>query len=164
MDMKTAFVNAGVNQTEGNAPVNPAAAAVAAAPPTSEPTFTITESQLRELMAAVAAQAVGSQAATPTPSSVSMVSGPRQATRPEACTAHRLLSLLDRAISNVIVGTRDHVVVPGNLYVVDKATPEVLAVVAASSIIAASGARKVSDYFARLAENAASKSSALTRR
>jgi hypothetical protein len=162
MDMKTAVVNAAVNPKEGNAPINPTAAPDAAATPTSEPTFT--ESQLREIMATLTAQALGSQGTAPAPAGAPTAAEPRQATKPEACAAHKLLTLLERTTSKVIVGTRDHVVVPGNLYVVDKATPEVLAVVAAGSIIAASGAKKVSDYFARLAESLAAKSAAFTRR
>jgi hypothetical protein len=162
--IENAFANAAVNQKEDNAPVNSAAAAVAAATPTSEPTFTITESQLKELMAAVAAQAVGSQAATPVPANVPMVTSPRQATKPEVCAAHRILTLLDRALSNVIVGTRDHVIVPGNIYLVDQATPEILALLAAGYLIAASGAGRVSSYFARRAADAAARSFALTRR
>jgi hypothetical protein len=158
-NMKTACVNVAVNSKEDSAPVDPATAFGATAPGAPEPTFTITEAQLRELMASIAARDLSSEAAAPAASGVTMSTGPRQATMPEACVAYKLLTRLEQATSRMIVGTRDRVAVPGNLYVVDKASPLVLALLAASCLVAASGAEKVSAYFTRLAANTASKSS-----
>jgi hypothetical protein len=138
-----------------NAPVNPAATPETAATPAPEPTFTFTERQLREMMATVAAETLASQPTTPAPAGMSLVAGPRQATNPEACAAHKVLTLLERVTSTAIVNTRDHILVPGNLYLLDEAVPQALAIVATGSTIAASGASKASSYFARLAERAA---------
>ena len=44
------------------------------------------------------------------------VTGPRRATNPETCAAHKLLSALDQGLSKVLVGTRDHVFVPMNIW------------------------------------------------
>jgi hypothetical protein len=156
--MKSAFVNAGVSVKEHDASANPAAASATAATPAPEPTFTLTESQLRELMALTAARDLGPQAATPAPTGGSRAAESLGATRPESCAAYRLLSVLERVTSKVIVGTRDGVVVPANIYLVDEAGPQALALVAAGCMIAASGAGRISTYFTRLAENAAAKS------
>ncbi len=157
--MKTAFVNVAVNSKEDSAPVDPAAALVATAPGAPEPTFTITEAQLRELMASIAPWNLGSEAAAPASTGALTVAARREATKPEACATHKLLTQLEQFTSRLIIGTRDRVVVPGNLYVVDKASPLVLALLAAGCLVAASGAEKVSAYFTLLAANTAAKSS-----
>lgn len=130
-------------------------------PVTPESTLTLTESELRQIMSEVARQAIGEVMAQPFVPVTPVQAGPRQATKPETCAAHKFLSVLDQGLSKVIVGTRDHVIVPMNIWTVDKAAPQGLAVVAAGSVIAASGAKKISSYFARLAESAAAKSLAL---
>lgn len=153
------------NATSANTSVEAAAAPMPTAATTPEPTFTLTQSELRCVMADLLAQAVATRPVTVTASEVPAATPePRPSTQPEACSTHRFLSLLEQATSKVIQGARDHVAVPANIYLVDKATPQGLALIAAGSIIAASGARRVSDYFARLAESAAAKSAALTRR
>jgi hypothetical protein len=137
--------------------------------PVAPETVTITQESLTAMIQAATQAAVEglmaqAQASAVVADSVAVpVTGPRQATRPEACSAHKLLSVLDQGLSKVILGIRDHVV-PMNIWAVDEAAPQVLAVVAAGSIIAATGARKVSDYFAGLAERAAAGAAALTRR
>jgi hypothetical protein len=156
MDMTNAFAaaNVVVNPTVVNAEKEPVAPA----------TVTITPESLTAMIQAATQAAVeGLMAQAQTSALVAdpvtvPVTGPRQATKPEACSTHRLLTLLDRAISTAIVGARDHVVVPGNLFLVDRATPEVLAVVAAGCLVAASGAGRLSTYLSRLAENVATKS------
>ena len=129
----------------------------------------ITEAQLQVLLKQAAAEAIAEAfthvqttvTAVPAPA-VPVIVGPRQATKPEACAAHKFLSVLDQGLSKVIVGTRDHVVVPMNLWVVDKAAPQALAVVAAGSVQVATRAAKVTGFFTRVAEKAAAKSLALT--
>jgi hypothetical protein len=115
-----------------------------------------TQAAVEGLMAQAQASTVGA-----VPAAVSAV-GPRKATKPEACAAHKLLSVLDQSLSKVIVGTRDYIVVPMNVWAVDHAAPRGLAVVAAGSVVVASGAAKVTGFFTRLAEKAAAKSLALT--
>lgn len=146
-------------------PVESAAAPVAPVAQTQEPTFSLTASEFQNLMADAVAQALASQGAASAPGE-SYAAGPEPClpTTLEDCATHRLLSLLAQATSKVILAARDHVAVPAHIYAVDKATPQGLALIAAGSIVAASGARRVSDYFARLAETAAAKSAALTRR
>ena len=129
-------------------------------------TMTITQAELKELLDAAAKAAANdavSRILAAQPASVTPVqAGPRQATKPEACAAHKFLSVLAQGLSKVIVGTRDKVVVPANIYLVDKAIPDTLAVVAAGSVAVASGAANVTGFFTRLAEKAAAKSLALT--
>jgi hypothetical protein len=72
--------------------------------------------------------------------------------------AHRVLSRLEQTASKAIVGLRDRVVVPANLYIADQAKPQALAAVAAGCLVAASGAGRLSTYLARLAETAVAKS------
>lgn len=160
--LKSALVNAGIHVKKHDASVDPAAASAAAATPVLEPTFTLTETQLTELIASAVARDMGPLAATPAPAGVAMVAKSHQVTNPETCLAYRLLSVLERATSKVIVSTRDRVIVPANIYVVDEARPQALSVVAAGSMIAASGAIKVSRYFSRLAERAATKAASLS--
>ena len=74
---------------------------------------------------------------------------------------HRLISWLDKKSTAILTTTRDKVVVPAHVYVADKAIPDSLAVVAAGSVVVASGIAKVSGYFTRLAEKSAAKSLAL---
>ena len=129
----------------------------------------ITEAQLQALLKQAAAEAIAEAfthvqttvTAVPVPA-VRVIVGSRQATEPEACAAHKFLSILDQGLSKVIVGTRDKVVVPMNLWVVDKAAPQALAVVAAGSVQVATRAAKVTGFFTRVAEKAAAKSLALT--
>jgi hypothetical protein len=156
--MKSAFVTAGITQDENNRPADPAAVPVAAATPTCESTLTFTASQLKAILAEAAAQAVESQGTTPAPAGGSTTAEPRHTANPEASATYQFLTRLDQAISRMILGTRDHVVVPANLYLADKATPQVLAVLAAGCLVAASSAGKVNGYFTRLAQHAAAKS------
>ncbi len=143
-----------------SAPITPAAAREAAATSASQPAFTVTDRELEEMTSGIASEAVQSQAPTPAPAGLSVVAPPRPATSPETCAAHKLLTSLDRATSKAIVGLRDHVVVPANLYVADQAKPQALAAVATGCLVAASGAGRLSAFLARLAQNAAAKSSA----
>ena len=138
---------------------DPVAAAAVETASMSEPTFTITETQLREFLASGTARDFGPEAAAPATPGVTLITGPRQATMPEACVVYKLLTRLEQATSRMIIGTRDRVAVPGNLYVVDKASPMALALLAACCVVAASGAERVSAYFTRLAANTAAKSS-----
>lgn len=147
-----------INNPVVNASINPAAARVAAATPTAQSTFTFTDSEPGEMISGLAAQALGSGSAAPAPAGEFTIAAPPHATTPEACGGYKLLTRLEQATSKVIVATRDRVVVPANLYVTHKATPQALAAVAAGCLMAASGTGRLSTYLARLAETAVAKS------
>ena len=128
----------------------------------------LTQDQLQALLKQAAAEAVAeaithvqTTATAGTAPAVPVIVGPRQATTPETLVTHRVISWLDKKSTAILTTTRDKVVVPANIYVADRAIPDTLAVVAAGSVVVASGIAKVSGYFARLAENAAAKSLAL---
>ena len=163
--MEAAFANVVVNPAVSNKEEEPVK--TKKNKPVAPATVTVTQESLTAMIQAATQAAIEGLMAQAQASTVvavpaaEPVTGPRQATKPEACAAHKFLSVLDQGLSKVIVGTRDHVIVPMNIWAVDKAAPQGLAVVAAGSIIAASGAKKVSGYFARLAESAAAKSLAL---
>ena len=61
-----------------------------------------------------------------------------------------------------MIGASCKFVVPMNLWVVDKAAPQALAVVAAGSVQVATRSATVTGFFTRVAEKAAAKSLALT--
>jgi len=128
----------------------------------------ITEAQLQAVLKQAAAEAIAEAfthvqttvAAVPAPA-VPVIVGPRQATKPETFVTHRLISWLDKKSTAILTTTRDKVIVPAHVYVADKAIPDTLAVVAAGSVVVASGAAKVTGFFTRVAEQAAAKSLAL---
>ena len=141
-------------KTKKNKPVPPA-------------TVTITQESLTAMIQAATQAAIEGLMAQAQASTVvavpvaEPVAGPRQATKPETLVTHRLISWLDKKSSAILTTTRDKVIVPAHVYVADKAIPDTLAVVAAGSVVVASGAAKVTGFFTRVAEQAAAKSLAL---
>ena len=138
------------------------------APPVSPAPVTITEESLTAMIQSATQAAVEGILAqlqaspTGTIAGASSVAEPRQATNPEACTAHKVLSLLNRGASSVIIATRDRVAVPANIYLMDQAAPQALALAATGAAVVASGAAKATGFFTRLAEKSAAKGLTLT--
>lgn len=78
-----------------------------------------TAEEVKAMIAEVlAAQATSAPVATP--------SAPKAATKAEETKGYKFLSWLDRGTHKVVVGTRDYVVVPTNIYLADKAIPDAL--------------------------------------
>ena len=137
-------------------------------PPVSSAPASVTPEVLAAMIEAATEAAVQGILAQIQASSSGPIAGarsaaePRPATKPEACTAHKVLSLLNRGASSVIIATRDRIAVPANIYLTDQAAPQALALAATGAAVVASGAAKATGFFTRLAEKAAAKSHSMT--
>lgn len=149
--------------TSANSSVEAAAAAVAPVAQTHEPTFNLTASDLQNLMADAVARALASQGAASAPARVSDP-GARGPVATADGRATQILGLVEQAVSKVVTTTRDRVVARTTNFLVQKAGPHGLALIAAGSTIAGAGARVASDALAHLADSLAAKSATINRR